>query len=142
MTTPAQSAQGTKFYLGSSGSPNDYSAIPGIVGYNGPSGQANLIDVTDLDSTGKEYLIGLKDEGEITLDINWAVDNTVHKALRAAYSARTLKTLAIDFTDTAPVTRWEADIYVTSCQITGGVDAAVKASVTLKITGAIREQNQ
>jgi hypothetical protein len=142
MASLAVSSQGTKIYIGDFASPNQFTAIPGVTGISGPSAQANLIDVTDLDSTAKEFLPGLKDEGEITLDLNWTPDNTVHQSLRSNFTNRTKKTFALDFSDTAPVTRWQFDGYITQCQISGAVDNALKAQVTIKITGAIVETNQ
>ena len=142
MASSAISSQGMKIYIGDTASPNAYTQITEVTGISGPSSQANLIDVTNLDSTAKEFVPGLKDEGEIRLDINWVPDLSIHQQIRIAQTARTKKSFVIEFSDTAPVTRWEFSGYVTQCQISGSVDNALKAAVTIKITGAITEYNQ
>ena len=138
MSDIALESQGVTIDLGDFGSPPAFANIPEIRSISGPDGQAGWIDTTDLNSTGKEGRPGLKDEGQIRLDGFYVPDNTVHAALRSAYSARTQKAIRITFTDTAPVTIWEADVYVTGFQVAAAVDDAIKMQVTLKITGAIR----
>jgi hypothetical protein len=137
MSDIALEAQGTIFYVGDAGSPPNLTAIPEIRSIRGPDGQASWIDTTDLSSTAKEGRPGLKDEGQIRLSIFYVPDNAVHATLRNAYSARTKKRFGIDFTDTAPITKWEFDGFVTGFSIQGEVDGALVAEVTIKITDAI-----
>ena len=40
-----------------------FETIPNIVSFQGPGGQAQVIDVTNLSSTAKEKRMGLRDEG-------------------------------------------------------------------------------
>lgn len=143
MTTVAQSSQGAKVYLGNTGSPNDYTAIPGVISISGPSAQNPEIDASDLDSTAKEFIPGLTDNGEVALKLNYASDNTVHRALRTAFIAvpATTKQFVIEFTDTAPVTRWEFQGFIKTFAITMGVDAKVEADVSIRVTGAITQYN-
>lgn len=139
MSDIALESQGITIDLGDFGSPPAFANIPEVRSITGPDGQASFMDTTDLNSTAKEGRPGLKDEGQIRLDIFFVPDNTVHAALRTAYSARTAKAIRITFTDTAPVTIWEADVYVTGFSVSAEVDAPLRAQVTLKITGAIRQ---
>ena len=138
MSTDALESQGMKVYVGDVGSPNAFQAIPYVVSIGGPDGQAALRDVTDLDSTGKEYEPGLKDEGSVTLSLQYVPQNAVHAILRSAFSARTKKRFRIDFTDSG-VTSWEFDGFVTGFAVSAGVDETVMGSVTIKVTGAIME---
>lgn len=138
MSDIALESQGTLIDFGSIGSPGDWANIPEVRSINGPDGQAAWMDTTDLNSTGKEGRPGLKDEGQIRVDIFYVPGNTVHDAIRTAYSARTAKTIRLTFTDTAPATIWEADVYVTAFQVSAEIDAPLRAQVTFKITGAIR----
>lgn len=139
MSDIALEAQGMKIYVGNGDSPNQYVEIPEVRSINGPDGQASWIDTTDLASTGKEGRPGLKDEGQVRLSIFYVPDNSPHTTLRNAYSNRALKTFAIDFTDAAPVRRWEFSAYVIGFSVRGEVDGAIQADVTLRITGAIVE---
>lgn len=76
--------QGTEIYLlDSTDSGNEVRKIGQITGGSGVGGEAGEIDVTDLDSTAMEYLTGLKDNGSLTLNVNWDPQNTSHQTVDA-----------------------------------------------------------
>lgn len=137
MSSNAVEAQGTKVRVSADGSPPSFSDIPELRTIGGPDGSAPTIDVTDLDSTAREYILGLKDEGQIQLGFMYRPSNAVHAQLRDAWSDRTQLRFQIDFSD--DTTRWEFDGFVTGMPITAGVDTVVEGTCTIKITGAIEE---
>lgn len=139
MSDIALESQGITIDLGTAGSPPAFANIPEVKSIAGPDGQANWMDTTDLNSTGKEGRPGLKDEGQIRLRLFYVPDNAVHASLRTNYSNRTQCPIRITFTDTAPATIWEADVFVTGFQVAAEVDAPLTAEVTMRITGAIRQ---
>ena len=57
--------------------------IPNVVDIGEFGPQADDIDVTNFDSVAKEYLTGLPDNGELTLQINLDTTNAVHQLLSA-----------------------------------------------------------
>lgn len=129
-------SQGITIGISDGGSPSSFSNIANIVGFSGPGGSASVIDVTNLSSTAKEKRMGLPDEGQFTLDINYDPDNATHQSLRAARDGRIRREFKITYTDTTP----SQDVffgYVTGFQINGAVDQVVKASVTIEIDGAV-----
>lgn len=136
MSTSALSSQGVTIAVGA-GSPDTPTTIPEVSSINGPSGSATVIDASDLSSTAREKVMGLMDEGQVTLEINYLPDNAVHELLRAARAGKLLKSFVITFTDAAPPVWFRFDAYVTGFAVTVGVDQLVKASVTLEITGAV-----
>ena len=76
--------QGTEiFVLDSAGSPTQVLKIGNVsdIGDFGP--QADDIETTNLDSTAKEYLTGLPDNGEATLQINQNFQNASHALLES-----------------------------------------------------------
>lgn len=119
-------------------SPDAFVAIPEIKSFSGPSGSASIIDVTDLDSEGKEKRMGLKDEGQLQFTINYLPTNTIHQGLRDDRSNRTLRDFQIEFTDSG-TTIWEFQGYVTGFSISGAVDGVVEAQVTVEISGSIQQ---
>lgn len=133
----ALTSQGVTLGIGS-GSPISYDAIGEINTFNGPGGAGAVIDVTDLDSAAMEKIMGLPDEGQLSFDINYLPDDAQHAALRTARADQTLTSFRLTFTDTGGTT-WTFDAYVLNFTVTGGVNAPVKAAVTLEITGAITE---
>jgi len=116
-----------------------FETIPNVVSFQGPGGQASVIDVTNLTSTAKEKRVGLRDEGQLSLSLHFNPDDTVHMGLRLDRSNRTRRQFKITFTDTAPTATWTFYGYVTQFSVQGGVDAVVEASVTIEIDGDITE---
>lgn len=138
MSSNAIEAQGIVISRGTGSGPITYTAIPEIKSFSGPGGSASVIDVTDLASLAKEKRMGLADEGQLQLTINYIPDNTVHAALRADRAARSKVPFQITFTDTG-VTVWTFEAFVTGFSVSGAVDGVVEAQVSLEITGAITE---
>lgn len=139
MSSNAIETQGVVIKRGDgTGSPETFTVIPEVISFDGPGGSGNVIDVTDLSSLAKEKRMGLHDEGQLTLEINYIPDNTVHADLRSDRENRTLRNFQIVFTDTSDTT-FDFAAFVTGFSISGGVDGVVTASVTLEISGAITE---
>ena len=121
---------------------HDFEAIGEVVGFNGPSGSANVIDVTHLGSTAKEKRIGLRDEGQVSLDIIYDSNATaLHTALRDDRASRTKRIYDIKLTDNGTASSQPSALYfnsyVTAFSITGAVDDVIKGALTLEITSAV-----
>ena len=120
-----------------------FTAIGEITGFSGPSGNAVVIDVTNLASTAKEKLIGIRDEGNITLDVNFNTSADQYQvALKDDRASRTKRIFDIKLNDTSTVAGSQPsamyfDGYVTGFSITGSVDNAVKGSIAIELTSAI-----
>lgn len=128
-------SQGVKLAV-STGSPTSFSNIGNITDFSGPGGQAAVIDISNMDSTFREKLMGLPDEGQLTFNVNLDPDNSTHQALRANRAARTRTEFRITLTDATP-TVGLFFAYVLGFVHSGGVDRAVKAAITLEIDGPI-----
>jgi len=137
MSVEALPSQGLELQIGS-GSPLAYTAIPEVVSFSGPGGAGQVIDVTDLSSAAIEKIMGLPDEGQLSFEINYIPTNAQHAALRTLRANQTLGNFAIKFPDTGEMT-WTFVGFVTNFSITGGINAPIKASVTIDISGAITE---
>jgi len=111
-----------------------------IKSFNGPGGQASDIDVTTLQSTAKEFRRGLQDEGEISFDVNLDPSDVGQIFCRTAraenvapFGKRSFELVLPD----ATTTTLEFEAFVKGFSISGGVDAAVTASISLRITGPV-----
>ncbi|MCG8430380.1 MAG: phage tail tube protein [Candidatus Omnitrophica bacterium] len=111
-------------------------AVNDVTGFNGPSGSANVIDITNLQSTAKEKQMGLPDEGQVSLDAIYNSTDAGQVALRADRASRTKRNVAIKLTDGSSQLI-HADAYCTNFSITGAVDDVLKASYTLELTGPL-----
>jgi len=134
----AYSAQGTLFFwCTSTAKSTSTSGLVGeVIDFSGPGGQANVIDVTHLNSTAKEKLMGIRDEGQLTLTLNHAPADPGHLLLQADRAARTKKACVIKFSDPASYLAM-FDGYCLGYSISGGVDDKVTANVVIEIADAV-----
>jgi hypothetical protein len=107
-----------------------------VKSFNGPGGQASEIDVTTLESTAKEFLMGLQDEGEISLEVNFDPSDVGQTFCRNARTNQTRNAYRITLPNT-PATRLDFLAFCKGFSLSGGVDDVWKASLTLRVTGAV-----
>jgi hypothetical protein len=140
----AFNAQGTEIYWSTStaASTSTSNMVGEIVGFTGPGGAAAEIDVTNVNSVAKEYLIGLMDYGEVSFDMNLSLTDTAQVALRAdcVAAVKSKRKCVIKFSDsTTDASRTKAtfDAYGKTFSINGAVDSAVKGTLAIRVTGAV-----
>jgi len=113
-----------------------------ITDFNGPGGAAAVIDVSHLGSTAKEKLIGLRDEGQLSMSLNYNATDAGQAGLRTDRAARVRNHYDMVFRDTI----WSASAlpsrayfwaYCLQFAITGAVDDKIAANAVLEITGAV-----
>lgn len=132
-------AQGSRIEH-SAGSPSVWNEIEHVTSISGPSGTANLIDVTDLRSSGKEYLPGLADFGEITLACNFT-GGTEQMALFDLFSTNAD---ANEYRLRIPTSAAQTTFYVfrfnavvSAWSLSAAVDDKVPLNITLRTTGGV-----
>lgn len=141
MATQAFNAQKTTIARESTTTPGTFEAIGEIRSFDGlGGGSANVIDATTLDSDGKEKLMGLMDEGQLSLEVNFVPRNAMHQALMQDRTDQAMRRFKITFSDNrrlgGTATEAEFDAYVLSFGISGGVDALTAGTIALEITDA------
>jgi hypothetical protein len=144
--------QGTEvFLIDTVNSPQSVKKIVNVmdVGEFGP--QAGDIDVTNFDSTAKEYLTGLPDNGEATLQLNYKPNDSVHQFLQSQAGNGVRFQFAICLADgtspptltgntpTLPNNRTSALFTASVKQFRTGIkkDDAVRSPLSLRISGGI-----
>ncbi len=110
------------------------SAIAELTNIGGPGLSAETIDVTSHDSTDawREFVGGLKDGGEITVDGNFttaAAANTLIILLGVLTSGATI------VFPTTPATTWTFDCIVTGYETTAPMEDKLSFTATLKVSG-------
>lgn len=128
-------SQGARFFWSNDTAVS--SASTNLVGevksFSGPTGAAGVIDVSHLGSTAKEKLIGLPDEGQFTLSLNYST-SPANVRLRTDRSARNKRKWLLKLNDDS-TTIIRGDGYCLNFPLTGGVDAALSQDITIEITG-------
>lgn len=126
--------QGFKLEIGNGDSPLTYTEVKEVTTFTGFDGQAAEIDVTHLQSTAKEWLMGLQDFGTFSCDVNHLPTDPGQVAMRAAKTSRDIQDFKVTFSDLSTAT---FQGYVLSNTLSGGVDAKVDGSFNIRITGAV-----
>ena len=91
MTTTAYLTSGLALKVGDGASPEVFTTIYEVRSI-GEIGQENdLIEVTHMQSSAKEFIYGLADGVEFPVSVNYKPTDTTHVALLAAQAARTTK---------------------------------------------------
>lgn len=122
-------------YSGSGTVINNKFQINNVLTFQRGGAQKAQIDVTDLNSTSKEFLGGLQDQGTFTLGGKFKASDDGQEALRASYafSGQSVP-LKITYSD-ASYDSFNAEVI--SFDVSGGVDQAVDFNASLRITGDV-----
>ncbi len=134
MTSNAIPTQGFKFEIRTAVGPDVYTEVKEVTKFSGFDGKASMIDVTNLQSTAKEKLMGLQDFGSLKLDGISLPTDAGQLAMRTAKTGGTKSHFRATFSD---LSTGVSDGFVLSNPISGGVDAKVDSSFDLEITGAV-----
>lgn len=127
-------------YVDTASSPNAR-AIPEVVSCSG-LGQVNpLIDVSSFDSSAREYIAGLADGQEITMECIYLPDNAVQAAMRTAVASKLTKALRVICNDTTHspqrVETFDFSVVMLGWVINPSYEDKNTVTFTFKITGAI-----
>lgn len=143
--------QGTEIYiLDDTNIGNEVQKIGNITGGSGVGGTAGEITATNLDSTAQEFVTGLKDNGTVSLNLDWDPTDLSHQALDdlvggankrffiAGSEATTQPSFATS-TFTLPTDRTTLDFQggVLSFQKDFGTDDIWRATVDIRVSGDI-----
>lgn len=136
----AINSQGSKLLHAGSGSPGDYQEVEQVVSIGGPDGTLNLIDVSHLQSTRKEYLPGLADNGTIQVECNFTAgtqqmllfdmfnNSSDAQQFQIQIPHDSTRVLFYKFSFNGIVSKWS---------LADAVDDKVKLSMTIQTTGGV-----
>jgi hypothetical protein len=102
--------------------------------FSGFDGEAGDIDVTSLDSTSKEFLSGLRDNGNFKGDFNFLGADPGQVAMRALIASRALANFRLRMSDNS---YFDFAAHVKSNPVSGGVDSKVDSSFSMRISGDV-----
>lgn len=118
--------------------PTAWIKVGQLTDIKGTSDTSPDIEVTDLDSTAKEYMPGLPDTGNVTMSVYCVDSDTGLAAMEAAFDARAVKNFKITYPAGATPIRTFAG-YVKSFPKVGDAskDGVVTGSVEIKRSGSV-----
>ena len=130
-------SQGCGIRISDLASPEVWSDIGQVISISGPDGSASEINVTNLASSANEFIIGLPDEGSVSLEVvfDHASATAGHDTLHAARASQIQQHMQIFLSD-SPETVVDFQCFVTTFSLSLGVDDKVAATFGMRITGS------
>lgn len=119
-----------------------YTDVNCTIAINMEDAEAATIDVTCLSSTYKEKILGLVDNGSLTLDLNIDFDDAGYSLMRTARTSGTEHGFEITFPTKGVETtgrKFAFNGYVKTLPFAVAVDAAITGNATIEITGEVVE---
>lgn len=125
---------GAQLKRGDGADPEVFTAIGNSTNIEGPGIERETIDVTAHDSTEawREFLGGLKDGGEVSVDLNY--DPAKHDTLVADFDDDAPRNYQLVFPDSASTT-WSFQAILTEFNPEAPHDDKLAASLTFKVSG-------
>lgn len=131
-----KTAQGTIISRESSLGSGSFVPVANVKSFSGPSAENPEIDVTTLASLAKEFIGGLVDYGELTMELNFDPDDSTHQQIFADQEASPPTVTGWRITFVNPTINYTWSAFVKSFSINGEVDNPLTGSLTLRLSGA------
>ncbi len=126
----------TAYTSGGTATPATWSKVGECKDISAGGASVNEIDVTDLDSTGKEFFPGLQDSGDLTVEINYLPTDAGQSAARSAFEGSVIKSYKIT-TPQGTTYTFEALVKNFPTIPKASVDGVQSGSIALKISGSV-----
>lgn len=137
--TQGKAGIGVLLQLGGTASPTVYTTISGVTELQAGGVSLNMIDATHLDSPNyyQEFIPGLKSADEVTLTLQYSLDDTVHQQLRDILEDREIRKWKVDTTAIGATVSLTFSAYISQLgNVTIQPDQIMTQSVTLRPSGA------
>ena len=119
-------------------SPASYDAVPEVISISGVGQTNELIDATHFGSAGsREYIGGLADGQEISVECNYIQNNTVQERLITDVSSKNTVNIQVVATDSSPQSSYTFAAAAIGWTINPAVDDRNTITFVWKISGAI-----
>lgn len=117
--------------------PVTFTQVNNVKTYSGFDGSASELDRTNLSSTAKEFVLGLVDPGQFSIEIDHDLNDAGQAALRAKQQSGVISNFKLVLPGAVANLTYTFTGFVKKFATTGGVDQIVKASVDIRISGAV-----
>jgi len=126
----------TTYTSGGTATPVTYTQILELKDFKPSGSSSSEIDVTDLSSTAKEFLTGLRDNGSFSMSLNALTTDPGQIAVKAKFDASAIGTFKLTTPDAKTYT-FTALVKNFPTIPDGSVDSVLVGSIELRITGAV-----
>lgn len=117
--------------------PVTFTQVNNVKSYTGFDGSASELDRSNLSSTAKEFVLGLVDPGQFSLELDTDLNDAGQAALRAKQQSGVISNFKLVLPGAVANLTYTFTGYVKKFSQTGGVDQIVKSSVDIRISGTV-----
>ena len=125
---------GLTYTSGGTATPVTYTKVNGVMSFDGFDGTADELDTTDLDSTAKEFISGIKDEGKFGFEVKVLKNDNGQIALRSNRTSGAVVGMKLSLPDASVAT---FNVLVKSIPTSGAVNAVLKGKIDCRISGPV-----
>lgn len=138
----AVNAQGTIIEISDDGL--TYTSIGCVTSFDISGAARAEIDITCLSSTSKEFIFGLKDNGTMSVEVNYTPEDVGWVEVEASYSSEALYYFQVTYDNQVTPVTGTGTIHsfqgsVTNRSWSGSIDTQMTGTVEIKISGDITE---
>lgn len=139
MTTEADIGHGTQFQTGNGATPEVFATLAEVVNITPPGIKRDSVDASHGQSPDemREFIAGLKDGGECSMEMNFVPGGPAAAALMAEFAlirSQATKNRRVVFPDG---TIWAFAAFLTGFEPEAPNEDKMTATVTFKVTGAV-----
>lgn len=129
---------GVTLSVNKTGTGSSYTKLTQIISIDGPGGSTDALEITDYDSTVREFRSGLHDPGEMSVEFNFDVNDPEHKWLMSRPVGGETYAWRIAIPTEPKATHIEFAGFVTAANPgLGAPGEVITGSATIKITDVI-----
>lgn len=139
--TGVRTGKGTTIRVGRGAGP-DWTKLVGVGDVSMPQSVADEIETTHMESDRKEFIAGMTDSGEVSVEVHWLPGSPMDIALKACQASG--ETVQIEFSVPAPTALEPAarlvEVYagfVKAYNRTAPVNDKMMAEVTFRLSGLV-----
>jgi hypothetical protein len=135
----AATISGFSFLLGTAASPQVLTAIEEVISVSGVGKTNQLLDVTNFDSDAgtREYIAGLAEGDEITVECNWKSGATMQLAAMVAVDSGATRNARLRYNNSSPQRSWSFGAVCLGYAVAPSSTEQNRITFTYKISGAV-----
>jgi Lambda phage tail tube protein, TTP len=128
-----------KWYIGTTASPQVLTAIEEVYSVSNVGHTNQLVDVTNFDSPAgtKEYIAGLAEGDEVTVECNYVPGATMQTVAMASVDSGLTKKFKLTYTNSSPNRSWSGTAVCMGYSVAPSPTERNSIRFTFKITGAV-----
>lgn len=137
--TTAANISNFKFKLGTTASPQVLTDIEEVLSVSGVGKTNQLLDVTNFDSDAgtREYIAGLAEGDEITVECNYKPGGTMQTVAMASVDSGLTKMAKLLYSGSSPNRSWSFNVVCLGYTVVPSSTEQNRITFTYKISGAV-----